>query len=82
MFKKNYWQLLVNAYDRDQVAALLVALLIPALALSVPRLREGSVGMVPGAHRGLPLHRFLCALGAEAVALRSRAPIPTFRSKR
>ena len=36
MFKKNYWQLLVNAYDRDQLwRPLLVALLlIPALALS------------------------------------------------
>ena len=68
MFKKNYWQLLVNAYDRDQLwRPLLVALLlIPALAfVMVPRLREGSVGMVLGLTTGaFPFVAFFVLSGA------------------
>ena len=68
MFKKNYWQLLVNAYDRDQLwRPLLVALLlIPALAfVMVPRLREGSVGMVLGLTTGaFPFIAFFVLSGA------------------
>ncbi|MAW53268.1 MAG: hypothetical protein CME01_10600 [Geminicoccus sp.] len=56
VLKKNYWQLLVNAYDRDQLwrPILVALLLIPVLAfVMVPRLREGSVGMVLGISTGL-----------------------------
>ena len=68
VFKKNYWQLLVNAYDRDQLwrPILVALLLIPVLAfVMVPRLREGSVGMVLGVATGLfPFVAFFVLSGA------------------
>ena len=68
VFKKNYWQLLVNAYDRDQLwrPILVALLLIPVLAfVMVPRLREGSIGMVLGISTGLfPFVAFFVLSGA------------------
>ncbi|MAV46292.1 MAG: amino acid ABC transporter permease [Alphaproteobacteria bacterium TMED89] len=68
VFKKNYWQLLVNAYDRDQLwrPIMVALLLIPVLAfVMVPRLREGTVGMVLGISTGLfPFVAFFVLSGA------------------